>query len=101
MQNLNKKTDIYYKGIAISTFNTLFSTITEKETAQLQTKLNETTDKIKTLEKGVDQAKERIELQKENLERLDVKSFIIGQYVLFVFFFVNKNVSEALSNDLY
>lgn len=89
MQNLNKKTDIYYKGIAISTFNTLFSTVTEKETAQLQTKLNETTDKIKTLEKGVDQAEERIKLQKENLKRLDDNISIIGQYVLFcsIFFF--------------
>ena len=56
----------------------MFSTVTEKETAQLQTKLNETTDKIKTLEKGVDQAEERIKLQKENLKRLDDNISIIG-----------------------
>ena len=51
---------------------------TEKETAQLQTKLNETTDKIKTLEKGVDQTEEEIKLQEENLKSLDMKISIFG-----------------------
>lgn len=74
--------------------------LTENETARFQTKLNETTDKMKTLEKGVVQAEKTIKLQKRDITALDDKISLIGKNILLFFVVVYSDASEALSSDL-
>ena len=75
--------------------------LTENETARFQTILNETTDKMKTLEKGVVQAEKTIKLQKRDITALDDKISLIGKNILLFFVVVYSDASEVLSNDLY